>query len=61
MKVKERSAYTVMTTGMTRPTWFFVRSLNSLQKPMMFTPWEPRAGPTGGAGVALPALICSLT
>eukprot|EP00962_Isochrysis_galbana_P022128 scaffold6568_cov126-Isochrysis_galbana.AAC.9 len=27
---------------------------------MMFTPAEPRAGPMGGAGVALPASIASL-
>src|SRR3954453_23056782 len=27
---------------------------------MMLTPCWPRAGPTGGAGVAAPALICSL-
>ena len=27
---------------------------------MMFTPLEPRAGPTGGAGVALPASRASL-
>ena len=60
MKLKERSAYTVMTTGMIMPIWFLVRSLNSLVKDMMFTPFWPRAGPTGGAGVALPAGICSL-
>src|SRR5439155_22971564 len=28
---------------------------------MMLTPCWPSAGPTGGAGVALPASICSLT
>src|SRR4029077_20904119 len=28
---------------------------------MMLTPCWPRAGPTGGAGLAMPALICSLT
>src|SRR5690242_8348626 len=28
---------------------------------MMFTPCWPRAGPTGGAGVALPAGICNFT
>src|SRR5262245_57021328 len=27
---------------------------------MMFTPCWPRAGPTGGAGLAAPAWICSL-
>jgi hypothetical protein len=26
----------------------------------MFTPFEPRAGPTGGDGFAAPPLICSL-
>src|SRR4051795_4868871 len=28
---------------------------------MMFTPWGPRAVPTGGAGVAAPAFSCTLT
>src|SRR5213080_5007161 len=28
---------------------------------MMFTPWGPRAVPTGGAGVAAPAWSCTLT
>src|SRR5579872_2242344 len=28
---------------------------------MMFTPCWPSAGPTGGAGVAFPAAICSFT
>ena len=61
MKEKERSAYTVITTGMIMPISFFVRSLNSLVNAAMFTPCWPRAGPTGGAGVALPAGICSFT
>ena len=26
----------------------------------MLTPLEPKAGPTGGAGVAFPASICNL-
>jgi len=26
---------------------------------MILTPLEPKAGPTGGAGVALPASICN--
>jgi hypothetical protein len=38
-----------------------VRALNSLQKAMMLIPCGPRAVPTGGAGFALPAGICSLT
>src|SRR3990170_1734485 len=42
------------------PAWEAVFSLYSLQKPMMFTPCWPSAGPTGGAGFALPASICSL-
>ena len=60
-KEKERSEYTVMTTGMIMPMSFLVRSLNSLVKAAMLTPCWPRAGPTGGAGVAFPAGICSLT
>src|SRR2546423_11717916 len=52
-----------MTTGMIRPSWSFaeVLALNALQKSMMFTPCGPSAVPTGGAGVALPAGICSFT
>ena len=38
MKEKERSAYTVMTTGMIRPMSFLVRSLNSLVKAAMLMP-----------------------
>src|ERR1700730_16959272 len=38
-----------------------VLALNCLTKSMMFTPCGPRAVPTGGAGVAFPAGICSLT
>src|SRR5579875_1237815 len=52
-----------MTTGMIRPaiSLFCVRALNCLQNSMMFTCAWPRAGPTGGAGVALPASIWSFT
>src|ERR1044072_369365 len=49
-----------MTTGMIMPPWSLVAALNSLQKPMMFTPCWPSAGPTGGAGLACPAGICNL-
>src|ERR1700674_1442305 len=49
-----------MTTGMTRPASALVAALNSLQKAMMLTPCWPSAGPTGGAGLACPAWICSL-
>ncbi len=50
-----------MTTGMIRPSCFWVSALNCLQNSMMFTPCWPRAGPTGGAGFALPAGICNFT
>src|SRR5215472_13789767 len=63
MKVKERSLYTVITTGMIRPaiSLFWVRALNCLQNSMMLICAWPNAGPTGGAGVALPASICNFT
>ena len=38
MKENERSAYTVITTGMIRPMSFFVRSLKSFVNATMFTP-----------------------
>src|SRR6476620_2988181 len=46
---------------MTLPRWASVAALYALQNSMMLTPCWPRAGPTGGAGLALPALICSVT
>src|SRR5438105_3194215 len=46
---------------MTWPANCCVCSLYWRQKSMMFTPCCPRAVPTGGAGVACPARICSLT
>src|SRR5471032_2397190 len=49
-----------MTTGITSPASFFVTALNSLQNAMMLTPCWPSDGPTGGAGFAWPAAICSL-
>ena len=42
------------------PTGQLVLALNSFVNCTMFTPCCPRAGPTGGAGVALPAGICNL-
>src|SRR5919108_1622032 len=39
------------------PVW----ALKPLQNSMMLTPCWPRAGPTGGEGLALPAGICSFT
>src|SRR5262245_18308443 len=50
-----------MTTGITSPACCCVRALNCLQNSMMLMPCWPSAGPTGGAGVALPALHCSFT
>src|SRR5207249_6957796 len=50
-----------MMTGMMDPSWLWVLALNCLQNSMMFTPCCPRAGPTGGAGLAFPAGICNLT
>src|ERR1019366_7227711 len=60
MKVNERSSYTEISTGMTLPRCDSVCALYCLQNSMMLTPCWPRAGPIGGAGVAAPALICSL-
>src|SRR6266545_5412625 len=51
----------VSSTGMTCPIWAWVASLYWRQNSMMFTPCWPRAVPTGGAGVACPARIWSLT
>src|SRR6266545_3917231 len=45
---------------MISPDWAAVRALKFFTKSMMLTPAWPRAGPTGGAGVAWPAGICSL-
>ena len=60
MKVKDLSEKIVISTGRI-VSWPCVRALNSLQKAMMLIPCGPRAVPTGGAGFALPAGICSLT
>src|SRR5574340_964802 len=49
-----------MITGMILSPSFCVFALNCLQNSMMFTPCCPHDGPTGGAGLALPAGICSL-
>src|SRR4029077_5444594 len=42
------------------PASCWVCALKALQNSMMLTPCCPRAGPTGGAGFAAPAGICSL-
>src|SRR3954462_1455016 len=59
-KVNERSSKTEISTGTTLPRCASVAALYCLQNSMMLTPCWPSAGPTGGAGVAAPALICSL-
>src|SRR5215831_7427991 len=63
MKEKDRSLYTETTTGMINPSisFWLVLALNCLQNSMMLICAWPSAGPTGGAGVALPAAICSFT
>src|ERR1700758_3568138 len=63
MKVNERSLYTETTTGMISPSisFWLVLALNCLQNSMMLICAWPSAGPTGGAGVALPAAIWSFT
>ena len=53
--LKDRSSKTVISTGTIDPACEEVRSLYSLQKPIIFTPCCPKAGPTGGAGFACPA------
>src|SRR5688500_5302577 len=60
MNVNDRSSNTEISTGTTMPRWDSVCALYCLQNSMMFTPCWPSAGPTGGAGVAAPALIWSL-
>src|SRR6266568_4678632 len=51
----------VISAGIICPACFSVRALYSLQNIMMFTPCGPRAVPTGGAGLALPAGNCNRT
>src|SRR3712207_130354 len=58
--VNDRSSKTEISTGTTSPRWASVAALYALQNSMMLTPCWPSAGPTGGAGVAAPALIWSL-
>src|SRR3990170_5825376 len=51
----------VIPTGMMESPSACVLALKVLQNSMMLTPCCPSAGPTGGAGLAFPAGICSLT
>src|SRR5215472_1911463 len=50
-----------ISTGMMLPRWPSVAALYCLTKSMMLTPCGPSAVPTGGAGVAAPALSWTLT
>src|SRR6202007_1006980 len=63
MEGNERSLYTETAPGVITLSYSFlcVLALNCLQNSMMLICAWPSAGPTGGAGVALPAAICSLT
>src|SRR6185503_10055714 len=60
MNVNDLSEKIVISTGRI-VSWPCVRELNSLQNAMMLMPCGPSAVPTGGAGFALPAGICSFT
>ena len=55
---KQFNAATQSQAGMIIPACDCVAALNCLQNSMMLTPAWPRAGPTGGAGLAAPAGIC---
>src|SRR5215212_8643028 len=50
----------VLTTNVNVPASFWVWALKALTNSMMFTPCWPRAGPTGGAGLAWPPVAWSL-
>src|SRR5215472_12014003 len=54
-KLNVRSSKMVISTGMIVPDIDSVAALYCLQNSIVCTPWGPRAVPTGGAGVALPA------
>src|SRR4030065_334850 len=61
INANDLSENTVIMTGTTVSPIFWVWALNVLQNSMMLTPCWPRAGPTGGAGLAFPAGTCSFT
>lgn len=55
---KVRSGLTRISQRSGIPDWYILLcSLNCLQKSIAFTPFCPRAGPTGGVGAAPPAGI----
>ncbi len=58
--MNERSSKIVIWAGITWPTLSAVFSLYDLVNSTMLMPWGPSAVPTGGAGVALPALSWSV-
>src|SRR5210317_984178 len=59
IKLNERSAYTVIITGMIVSPCCWVLALKALQNSIILTPCCPSAGPTGGEGLAPPAGICN--
>src|SRR5690606_27784123 len=61
VKRKEPSLKTVISAGTMSPIRLVVRALYSLQKAIRLMPCCARAGPMGGAGLALPAGICNVT
>merc|ERR1719265_2683839 len=60
LNVKLLSSKIGISTGMTVQTLSEVLLLYSLQNAIIFTPFAPSAGPTGGAGLAFPASRASL-
>ena len=60
MNVNVLSSKTVISTGTFSPfSTSLVFSLKALQKSIIFSPCWPKAGPTGGLGLAPPAGTCS--
>src|SRR5829696_1759188 len=59
--LNEPSLKMVISAGMISPIRLEVRALYSLQNAIRLMPCCASAGPIGGAGLALPALICRVT
>src|SRR3989338_1333791 len=55
LRLMVRSSKMVISTGMMSPIISDVNALNLVTNSWMLTPCGPKAVPTGGAGVALPA------
>src|SRR5579859_5052568 len=61
MNLNEPSEKMVISAGIISPIRLAVRALYSLQNAIRLMPCCASAGPIGGAGLALPALIASVT